>query len=151
MPTASTDPYAGPIHGLDAYRGVLMSLGVVRHTGLFFPAQEVDGGTEGPFSLWMTPIMWTTHTTHLLRMPAFLVLSGFLGALPWKRRGARGTHPNRFERLLLPLVVLSILVIPVMNASFAMFTAYSHGETDVFAPVIETLAEASWLPDLWHL
>ena len=101
--------------------------------------------------MWMTPIMWTTHTIHLFRMPAFFVLSGFFGALLWKRRGARGTIQNRFERLLLPLVVLSILVIPVMKASFSLSKAYTLGEADVFAPAIETLAEASWLPDLWHL
>ena len=142
---------AGRIHGLDAYRGVLVSLGVVLHTSLFLIAGDVGGWNEEPFSLWMLPIMWCNHTIHLFRMPAFFVLSGFFGALLWQRRGARATIQNRFERLFLPLIVVAMLLEPVRVASFKLTEAYMQGASDVFAPVAETLNEATWVPELYHL
>ena len=148
---APTDIYAGRIHGLDAYRGVLMSLGIVLHTALFFVSNEAGGWGRMPFSNWALPIMWSTHTIHLFRMPAFFALSGFFGALLWQRRGVRGTIQNRFERLFLPLVVLAVMLQPLLPASFELASAYVDGRSNVFGAAVDTFTGASWLPGLWHL
>ena len=93
------------IHSLDAYRGVLMILGIVLHGAIPFMHGGDDISTGFvKFSFW---------SVHLFRMPAFFVLSGFFGALLWQRYGAGGMLMNRFERLALPLVAsLSIADLP---------------------------------------
>ncbi len=143
--------YSGRMHGLDAYRGVLMSLGVVLHTNLFFISNEAGGWNDIPYSDWALPLMWLNHTIHLFRMPAFFALSGFFGALLWMRRGARGTIGNRFERLVLPMVVFAMALHPIMSSVFETSHAFVSGEPDPLAVGLGALNDARWFPGLWHL
>ncbi|HCH66634.1 MAG TPA: hypothetical protein DFR83_27760, partial [Deltaproteobacteria bacterium] len=51
----------------------------------------------------------------------------------------------------LPLVVVAMLLEPMRVASFKLAEAYMQGASDVFAPVAQTLNEATWVPELFHL
>ena len=101
------------MHSLDAYRGVLMLLGIVLHGAIPF----MHGGDAVSVGV----VKFTFWSVHLFRMPAFFVLCGFFGALLWQRYGAGGMLMNRFERIVLPLVVsltvaLFVILYPVLIA-----------------------------------
>ena len=83
-------------HGLDALRAVLMLLGVAIHSVLSYKPDGVEGWSRDPFasSEWAHFVGGCIHT---FRMPAFFILSGYFGALLWKRRGARAMLKNRFH------------------------------------------------------
>ena len=100
----------GRIHGLDALRAILMILGVVIHTVLSympFPWPYLD---EGANSIFLGGIPDFIHT---FRMPAFFLLSGFFGALLWKKRGPKGMVKNRFQRLVLPFFIFLVILWPI--------------------------------------
>ena len=93
------------IHGLDAFRAVLMLLGIFIHAALnYLPewfVQDPHNQAE-----WLYIIVDGIHT---FRMPAFFVLSGFFAALLVDRRGVFLMVRNRFDRIVLPLVVFVFL------------------------------------------
>ena len=60
----------GRIHGLDAFRGILMMLGIVLHSS---HGDWFRYGSEGTQLFIHT----NSHVIHLFRMPAFFLLSGF--------------------------------------------------------------------------
>ena len=49
---------------------------------------------------------------HGFRMPLFFVLSGFFTAMLWQRRGARGLAKHRAKRILLPLGLGCLTIVP---------------------------------------
>ena len=53
---------------------------------------------------------------HGFRMPLFFVLSGFFTAMLWQRRGARGLARHRAKRILLPLALGCLTIVPAMWA-----------------------------------
>ena len=74
------------IHALDAFRATLMILGVLLHTSLSYlpvPWPYLDKGANSIFLGGLTDFI------HLFRMPAFFLISGFFGALLWKKRGPK--------------------------------------------------------------
>ena len=115
MATVEVQPGAAPReHGLDALRVVLMLLGVVLHSVISYQPADVHTWFHDPFasSSWASFVGALIHT---FRMPAFFVLSGFFGALLWKRRGASLMLKNRFKRIVLPFVVFLILLQPCIE------------------------------------
>ncbi|MEE2757901.1 MAG: acyltransferase family protein [Myxococcota bacterium] len=107
LKTDQTVPKGERIYALDAYRGVLMMLGIVIHSATPF-FTKVESATDTgvlSFSVWFV---------HLFRMPAFFVLSGFFGALLWHRRGAVAMIWNRVDRLLYPLAFLMLFLFPLL-------------------------------------
>ncbi len=103
------------VHSLDAYRGVLMLLGIVIHSAFKFPVDEGDYVTEAVnhLSLWVV---------HIFRMPAFFILSGFFGSLLWRRYGGAGMLMNRFERVVLPLFAYDDVTCPHASVTGAIGT-----------------------------
>ena len=97
------------IHGLDAYRAVLMMLGILLHAAMPF-----DSISPNKFNNpgWSSGIIgYVSAVIHIFRMPAFFVLVGFFMALLWDLRGAKATLKNRFERIILPFLVF----VPVID------------------------------------
>ena len=97
-------------HDLDALRAIAMLLGIVLHAALSF-----------------APIPWTVRDSqqsdlyyllfaciHGFRMPLFFMLSGFFTAMLWRKRGLAKLIKHRLKRILLPLVVGCLTIIPVM-------------------------------------
>lgn len=99
-------------HHLDALRGFAMLLGIVLHGLLSFtflpiwPAQDIHQNTA--------VYGFIQHAIHGFRMPLFFLLSGFFTAMLWRRRGIRQLIRHRAKRILLPLIIGTVLVWPMM-------------------------------------
>jgi len=104
----STDPRR---HDLDALRAFAMLSGIALHAALsfmpmFWPVQ--DSRQNEFFGLIFAAI-------HGFRMPVFFVMSGFFTAMLWRQRGLRSVLGHRFRRVLLPLMLGLVTVIPAVN------------------------------------
>ncbi len=109
-------------HDLDALRAFAMLLGIVLHAALaFIPGAWVvsDASVEGdgtPYAILVTAI-------HGFRMPVFFLMSGFFTAMLWRQRGLQALVTHRARRVLLPLVIAMIVVIPLS------WTAWGYAES----------------------
>ncbi len=100
-------------YGLDALRGSMMMLGIVLHAGMFYLAAAPermpipsDRNTSYVFDLLF-------HFIHSFRMPTFFVLAGFFAALLVEKRGLWGALRNRAARILAPLLVGMVTLVPL--------------------------------------
>lgn len=99
--------------GLDALRGSMMMLGIVLHAAMFYLAAPpermpipADRNSAYVFDLIF-------HFIHSFRMPTFFVLAGFFAALLVEKRGLAGALRNRAARILAPLLVGMVTLVPV--------------------------------------
>ena len=58
--------------------------------------------------------LFAMHAIHGFRLQLFFLVSGFFTAMIWRQRGLRGLIRHRAKRILLPLVVFTILLSPVI-------------------------------------
>lgn len=103
-------PASSRRHDLDALRAFAMLLGIALHAALSFaggPWMVQDSRTSGVFHLLIGAV-------HGFRMPLFFLLSGFFTAMLWRRRGLRALIAHRFRRVVLPLLLGMVTVIPLM-------------------------------------
>jgi len=102
-PTRRTD--------LDALRGVAMILGIVLHALLSFiptpwPVQDTRQN-----SLFFIPYA----AIHMFRMPLFFLISGFFTMFILQRHGLGKMIRQRVQRILLPLLLALLTIVPVDN------------------------------------
>lgn len=96
---------------LDALRGVAMILGIVFHACLSFfactwPVQDSrQNSLFGPVAA----------SIHMFRMPLFFLISGFFTMFILQRHGLGGMIRQRVQRILLPLLLAMITIIPLDN------------------------------------
>jgi len=98
-------------HDLDALRAFAMLSGIALHAALsfmpvFWPVQ--DTRQNDFFGLIFAAV-------HGFRMPVFFVMSGFFTAMLWRQRGLRALMGHRFRRIVLPLLLGVITVVPAVN------------------------------------
>ena len=92
-----------------------MLLGIALHSALAYLAAGsgwpvVDSATS--------PILDdVVAIIHGFRMPLFFVLSGFFAAMLWQKRGLRGLLKHRTKRILVPLGVGCLTVVPAVWAA----------------------------------
>jgi peptidoglycan/LPS O-acetylase OafA/YrhL len=96
---------------LDALRGIAMLLGIVLHALLSFiptpwPVQDTHQN-----SVFFIPYA----AIHMFRMPLFFLISGFFTMFILQRHGLRGMVRQRVQRILLPLLLALITIVPVDN------------------------------------
>jgi len=102
------------LHDLDALRAIAMLLGIVLHAALSFvpgvpwPAKDVRAG-EGYGVM--------VHLIHGFRMALFFMLSGFFTAMLWRRRGLWALAKHRAARVVLPLVLGGVTIVPLTGAA----------------------------------
>ena len=97
-------------HDLDALRATAMLLGIALHAALSFieiPWRVQDRYQPPAFGTFVSAI-------HGFRMPLFFMLSGFFTAMLWRKRGLKGLLWQRTKRVLLPLVIGCVTIVPVM-------------------------------------
>ena len=124
-------------HDLDALRAFAMLLGIVLHAMLSFvgwpvwPVQDINQS-----EIYGIPILFI----HGFRMPLFFFVSGFFTMLLWKRKGTKELMSNRCKRIVLPFLVYSILLIPLLN--------HMRSVTEWISPenIASTAEETSSLP-----
>lgn len=97
-------------HDLDALRSFAMLLGIALHAALaYIGAGWVvsDERTSAGLGVLVAAI-------HGFRMPLFFLLSGFFCAMLWRRRGLAYLLSQRVRRILLPLVLGCLTIVPAM-------------------------------------
>lgn len=134
---------------LDALRAIAMLLGVALHAALAFsggPWIVQDSVTHPVFHVLISAI-------HGFRMPLFFLMSGFFTAMLWRRRGLRVVIKNRFHRVVLPMLLGMITVVPLMHGfsleeaksvqqaisatSSNLWKASAHGELEQVKELLE--------------
>lgn len=98
-------------HDLDAVRALAMLLGIALHASLSFatiPWIVQDTRQSDAFTLFFLAI-------HGFRMPLFFLVSGFFTAMLWRRRGLRALLRQRVTRIVLPLVLGGLTIIPAVH------------------------------------
>ncbi len=117
-------------HDLDALRAFAMLLGIVLHGALaFIPGiwAVTDSSVEGEgtlFGILMTAI-------HGFRMPLFFMMSGFFTAMLWKQRGLGALVKHRAKRILLPLAISMVTIIPLTSLAWDYAADISGSADDV--------------------
>jgi glucan biosynthesis protein C len=97
-------------HSLDGLRASMMLLGVWLHTVVGYSR---EGGWPYKDPHPTAAFDWTLGLIHTFRMPLFMAMAGFFGALLWAKRGRDGFAANRARRILLPFVLGWFAVMPV--------------------------------------
>lgn len=131
-------------HDLDALRSFAMLLGIALHAALaYIGAGWVvsDEQTSSGLSLLVAAI-------HGFRMPAFFLLSGFFSAMLWRRRGLAHLLSQRTRRILLPLVLGCLTIVPAMWG-VTSWSVSQQAERIRVAAAEHKPRERAPTPDIW--
>ena len=127
-------------HHLDALRATAMLLGIVMHGLLSFfanpywPAQDLQQHEAYEFA---------NQAIHGFRMPLFFLISGYFTTMLWRRKGLGALLLHRVKRILLPLVVGGIIIIPLvwvadsLGKNFQVGPQRTAGETTFWTALHE--------------
>jgi peptidoglycan/LPS O-acetylase OafA/YrhL len=125
---------------MDALRASTMLLLVPVHAASILSANGHPGA-------WAVAIYWVIH---VFRLPLFFAMSGFFLTLLLSRKGLRSTAQNRTLRIVVPLIVGLVVLIPLMTVAsqatgimVAGDGRMTHGNPMNFEP--------SFLWFLWYL
>jgi peptidoglycan/LPS O-acetylase OafA/YrhL len=116
---------------LDALRGGAMLLGIVLHASLAYfpyPWPVQDSRQDGLFSLIYALI-------HGFRMPLFFLLSGFFTTLVLRRRGVKALLVGRGLRIVLPLVVAWLTILPLTRMAIEVAVRQTVAATERRSPL----------------
>ena len=139
-------------YSLDALRGSMMMLGIVLHGSQWYMV-EPPGGMPVPLDesrFYLFDIIM--HFIHSFRMPLFFVLAGFFTSLLVGKRDFKGAYKNRVERILYPLVVAALTLLPLTMVFLLSFMASARFGTHQFLAtpdqirIIETEMAQAGLP-----
>ncbi len=104
-------------HALDSLRGFAMFLGIALHAAISFVVT--------PFPMWPVrdrdPSMLADVflvAVHDFRMQLFFLLAGFFACLLYQRYGLLGLVRNRVKRVLIPLLLAVIFIVPTVMMVF---------------------------------
>ena len=91
-------------HGLDAARAIALSIGIFHH-GIesFISYVKWDWITQDTQQSIILDILF--YVSHVFRMQAFFLMSGFFAHLLIKKLGTGGFMLNRAKRLVLPFII----------------------------------------------
>lgn len=104
---------------------------------------KVNGNPGG----WATAIYWTVH---VFRLPLFFAMSGFFLALLLTRKGLEQTARNRTMRILIPLAVGLVTIVPLWVLAAQATGVSTSGDGGPQTGSAFSL-EPSFLWFLWYL
>ena len=121
-------------YGLDALRGGMMMLGIVLHGSNLYLAAPPP---SFPFptdrnNAYIFDILF--QFIHSFRMPTFFVLAGFFASLLVEKRGLWGTYKNRASRILAPLLVGIVTIVPITALFYIDFALSARFGTHDLVP-----------------
>lgn len=137
----------------------MMTLGLVLHVALCY--SEGSWIYKDPVE---TPVAGLAQIAiHIFRMPIFFVMAGFFGAMIHERRGAAVFARQRFDRIVVPLVIGWFVLFPLL--AWSIIFAWTHasippdsvgGAWNAITRTFETMAWATDWSDagpmhLWFL
>ncbi len=92
-----------------------MLLGIVLHAAITYMHRPMDGLLwplrQQPASYGFDLLFWWIHGW---RIPLFFVMAGFFAAMLARRRGAGGFLKHRVQRILIPVAVATVVILPTM-------------------------------------
>lgn len=116
-----------------------MVLGLFFHAGLIYGVDQDWRVLSDETSLI---INYMSDFTHIFRMEAFYLISGFFYLLVFSK-GRDGFAKDRIYRALLPLLFCGLLLNPIMNY-YSYNKSYDWGSFDY-------VLQGQWLGHLWFL
>jgi glucan biosynthesis protein C len=140
----------GRFHGLDAVRGVALTLGVFFHAALsFLPGPQVWIVMDAARS---TELSVMFYVLHIFRMTVFFVLAGFFGRMLLERLGVGKFVLNRAKRIAIPLVMFWPIVLTAFIAVLIWAAVQANGGVAPDGPPPPPLtAETFPFLHLWFL
>ena len=107
------------LHSMDGLRATMMFLGLVLHCAASYQHSEA-GLSAWPFRDQQTAPIFSFMVSfiHAWRMPIFMFIGGFFGALLVEKRGAGKFVTNRIARLGIPLVLFLPILLPLSVSGF---------------------------------
>ena len=143
------NPDSHRLHALDAVRGFALLLGVAFHASLSF----MPGWPPGIWSMVdNSPSQFLSDAgfvSHIFRMSLFFFIAGFFGRLLYHKLGARGFWTNRAKRIVVPMIVGWVIMVPTI------FFVWNLGMTKMMGgtPPAPPQAPPGWFPltHLWFL
>lgn len=140
-------------YSLDAVRSGMMLLGIFYHASSLYYYFFGRGLVTKAFRDAQTSHMflYIDRGLHIFRMPVFFVVAGFFGALLYSRSGARGLIASRTRRVLVPLIVAWILLVPAINGG-VLFAAGAARSAQPLARILRLVASGPFYDHaLYHL
>jgi peptidoglycan/LPS O-acetylase OafA/YrhL len=112
---AETDRF----HALDALRAVAMLLGIVLHGAMSFvqPPVPIWPAVDRARSELLGGLVLALHA---FRLQVFFVMAGFFAHLVMARRGLLGFVWHRTKRIVVPLALSAIVIVPITQATFVL-------------------------------
>lgn len=118
MHSAAHPAHSERLHALDALRAIAMLLGIALHASLAYLPEVFQGWpADDPAG---SPLFYVVFMViHIFRMETFFFMAGFFGCMLLARDGARAFAIHRAKRIVLPLVLGMLTVIPVTHIAWA--------------------------------
>jgi glucan biosynthesis protein C len=130
-PAAAVETQVGRLAAIDVLRGVAMFLGIYIHAVISYlptPLTELVWGIrEAATSPVLEALFWWIHT---FRLPLFFVIAGFFTVLVYDTKGPRAFVAHRARRLLLPLAVGLVVLLPLSYLYFWSCGVVNHLVSD---------------------
>jgi len=142
MGTAIAGHSRDRLHYMDHLRALAMLAGVFFHAALaysplmqpFFPTADRQA------SAWVDGVVWGLH---LVRMPLFFVVAGFLAGRVIVRRGQAALVRQRLRRIALPFAVAW----PLVTLALASSTAWAAMNVDYPSPLLAMIRDSMQAPE----
>jgi glucan biosynthesis protein C len=113
-------------HGLDAARAIALLIGIFHH-GIESFVTYVNGDWVTQDSQESILLDLLFYASHVFRMQAFFLMSGYFAHLLFTRKGWYGFVMNRAKRLLLPFVIFwPLLYFGTLNLWIAGIEYHQH-------------------------
>lgn len=132
-------------HDLDALRALAMLLGIALHAALAY----VGAGWVVSDERASKTLGHLIPAIHGFRMPLFFLLSGFFTAMLWQRRGLTGLLTQRSRRILLPLAIACVTILPAMWAVSEWAISQRSDQIRAQAGAEAPASERAPTPDIW--
>jgi glucans biosynthesis protein C len=148
--TVAVDQRRERVHALDATRAIVMLLGVVLHVAwAYLPGI----GPHWPLADRSSSVALglVFYVIHMFRMMAFYLIAGFFARALLQRYGMAGWLRNRFRRVVVPLVLAYLTLVPIMTLAVA-WSMVRSGRAGSASPIGLLLAQDGLPPfHLWFL
>jgi hypothetical protein len=110
--TPATAVASDTVHAFDALRAGAMLLGVVLHASISYMTCRMPNLLWAVHDQSHAAFDWLFWWIHSFRLPLFFLIAGYFSSRLWERRGADAFLANRARRMLGPLAVACLLVLP---------------------------------------
>lgn len=135
-------PTRSRVHALDQMRAIAMMIGVLFHAALAYSPWMAPYWPTASDDNWagVDALVWLPH---LVRMPLFFLVSGYLAALLVERRGMAGVMRQRARRILVPFLVAW----PLVHLSVSALTGWAATAVAQPSAFLVAVREYMAMPD----